>query len=86
MTILVLVRQKVARRLDGTYDLVFDTIGLSPSTHNKGIVVGDAGDDVDTLRLEGRDVRDVAGKVLRAAAWSESTGDAEEDNLLASPF
>lgn len=48
-----------------TYNaLILDAIGLSPCTHDPGIVEGNTSDDVDALRLELSGLGDEAGEVL----------------------
>ena len=38
--------------------------GLPPGAHDPGVVVGNAGDDINALCLEGREVLDEAREVL----------------------
>lgn len=62
--------------------LVLDTVGLAPAGHDKGVVVGQADDLVDTLGLELGELGNVAGDVAGGAGRGEGTGKSEEDDLL----
>src|SRR5262245_10484550 len=64
------------------HHLARGSLGLSPRVHHEGIVHGDAGDEVDALRLDGVGVLDVAGQVLVRAGGGEGARHAEEDDLL----
>lgn len=75
--------------LDGTrtYDVITsDLVGLAPGAHDVGIVVGDDGNNVDTLGAELRELLDVLGDVAGRADGGEGTGEGEEDNLLVGPL
>lgn len=70
-----------------TYNrFIFDAIGLAPCTHDKGVVVSNDSDDVNTLCLELWQIVYVARKMVGTAAWGESTWNCEEDDLLSGPF
>lgn len=57
-----------------TYNVVAsDLVGLAPGAHDVGIVVGQDGDNVDTLLTELGESLDVAGDVSGRADGSEST-------------
>lgn len=58
----------------GTYNVVTgDTVGLAPSAHDVGIVVGKDGNLVDTLLAELGELLDVLGDVVGGADGSEGT-------------
>lgn len=50
-----------------------DTVGLAPGAHDVGIVVGQDGDDVDTLGAQLRELLDVLGDVVGRADRGEGT-------------
>ena len=50
-----------------------DAIDLAPSVEDKLVVVGDEGDNVDTLGLELVELLDVGREVVGGAAGGEST-------------
>lgn len=66
------------------YDrVIFDTIGLSPSTHDIGIVHGNTSNDVNTLLLQLRELLDETREMSSWATWSECAWDGEENDFLA---
>lgn len=57
-----------------TYNVVAgDTVGLAPGAHDIGIVVGQDGDNIDTLGAELGELGDVLGDVVCGADGGEST-------------
>lgn len=67
-------------------EVILDLVRLAPSTHDKGVVVGDHDDLVDSLGLEGILLLDEGGNVLLGAGGGEGTGDGNEDDLLLLEF
>lgn len=66
-----------------TYDeVVCNTVGLAPSTHDKGIVVGNDNDLIDALGLQSVLLFEKGRDVLLGASGREGTGDCDQDNLL----
>lgn len=56
------------------YDVVvLDAVGLGPGAHDVGVIVGNDGDDIDTLGLDLVELGDVAWKVVGRAGWGEGT-------------
>jgi hypothetical protein len=53
--------------------VVLDLVGLAPGAHDKGIVKGEHGDNVDSLLAELRQVLDVARHVVDGASGGEGT-------------
>ena len=79
-------RNRVSERQD-TYDVVvLDTVGLAPGAHDEGIVVGEDGNDVNTLLADLGEALQVLGDVASRADGGESTGEGEEDDLLVGPL
>lgn len=66
--------------------IILNPVRLAPRTHDPGIVERNDGHDVDALGLKRRQVLDVAGEMLCAAAGGEGAGDGEEDDFLVGPF
>lgn len=67
-----------------TYNLVIgDTISLGPTVHDKCVVDSNDDDLVNALGLDLVNVLDVRRNVRGTASRSESTGDRDEDDLLA---
>lgn len=57
-----------------TYNIITgDTVGLAPGAHDVGIVVGQDGDDIDTLGAELGELLDVLGDVVGRANGGEGT-------------
>lgn len=50
-----------------------DAVGLAPGAHDVGIVVGQDGDDIDTLGAELGELLDVLGDVVGRADGGEGT-------------
>jgi len=70
-----------------TYDIIIlDTIGLSPGTHDPGIVECNASNDINALALELGQFLDEAGEVLGGATGGEGAGNGEDDDLLVGPL
>ena len=70
-----------------TYNvIVLDPVGLTPGAHDKGIVVGKDGNNVDTLLTDLRELGDVLRDVVGGADGGEGTGEGEEDDLLVGPL
>lgn len=67
----------ILNRLDGycyTYDVVMsDVIGLSPSTHDVGVIEGDESDDINTVTADFVEMSYGTGKMIAGACWGEST-------------
>lgn len=75
------------RGREKTYDVVvLDTVGLAPGAHDVGIVVGEDGNNVDTLGVDLGQTLKVLGDVTSGADGSEGTGEGEEDDLLVGPL
>ena len=70
-----------------TYDIVIlDVIGLTPRAHDPGIVESNAGNDIDALSLQCRQILNEARKMLGGAAGGECAGNGENDDFLISPL
>lgn len=70
-----------------TYNvIVLDAVGLTPGAHDEGIVVGQDGNNVNTLLTDLRELLLVLGDVVGRADGSEGTGEGEEDDLLVGPL
>ena len=70
-----------------TYNvIVLDAVGLAPGAHDEGIVVGQDGNNVNTLGTELRELLLVLGDVVGRADGGEGTGEGEEDDLLVGPL
>ena len=70
-----------------TYNvIVLDAVGLAPGAHDEGIVVGQDGNNVNTLLTDLRELLLVLGDVVGRADGSEGTGEGEEDDLLVGPL
>ena len=70
-----------------TYHVVAcHTVVLPPSVHDERVVVRQHGDLAHAERLELLDVLEEAGHVAGGAGRCESTGNCEEDDLLAREF
>lgn len=55
-----------------TYNVITgDTVGLAPGAHDVGIVVGQDGDDINTLGAELGELLDVLGDVVGRANGGE---------------
>lgn len=63
-----------------------DTVGLGPTAHDKGIVVGNNDNIVNTLGLDLVDVLKVRWDVGAAAGRGESAGNRDKDDLLVLEF
>lgn len=63
-----------------------DLVGLAPGAHDIGIVVGEDGNNVNTLGTDLGELLDVLGNVASRADGSEGTGKSEEDDLLVGPL
>lgn len=63
-----------------------DTIGLGPTAHDKGIVVGNNDNIVNTLGLKLIDVLEVRWDVGGTAGRGESTRNGDKDDLLVLEF
>ena len=66
--------------------IVLDAVGLAPGAHDEGIVVGQDGNNVNTLGTELGELLLVLGDVVGRADGSEGTGEGEEDDLLVGPL
>lgn len=66
--------------------IVLDVVGLAPGAHDEGIVVGEDGNDIDTLLADLGQLLGVFGDVVGGAHGSECTGQSEEDDLLVGPL
>lgn len=67
-------------------EIVLDVVGLAPGGHDKGVVVSNHDDLVNTLGLEGLAVVDVCGEVRGLAGGGEGTGDGDKNDLLLLEF
>jgi hypothetical protein len=57
-----------------TYNVITgNTVGLAPGAHDVGIVVGQDGNDIDTLGAELRELLDVLGDMVGRADGGEGT-------------
>lgn len=63
-------------------EVILDRVGLAPRAHDKGIVVSNDDDLVDTSLLEVLDLADEAGDVLVLARRGERSGYGDEDDFL----
>jgi hypothetical protein len=64
----------MTRRRMETYNVITgNTVGLAPGAHDVGIVVGQDGDDIDTLGAELGELLDVLGDVVGRANGGEGT-------------
>ena len=66
--------------------IVLDPVGLTPGAHDVGIVVGQDGNNVDTLLADLGELGKVFGDVVGSADGGEGTGEGEEDDLLVGPL
>lgn len=70
-----------------TYNVVvLDAVGLTPGAHDKGIVVGQDGNNVNTLGMDLGELLLVLGDVVGRADGGEGTGEGKEDDLLVGPL
>lgn len=68
---------------DSSYNLVVDdAVGLAPSRHDKGVVVGNEDDEIGTALLELVKLLNVARQVVGLAGWRKGAWDGDEDDLL----
>lgn len=76
-------RKQKQRALGETHDEVIrNTVRLAPGAHDKGIVIGNHNDLIDTLGLQSILLLDEGGNVLLGAGGREGTRDCYQDNLL----
>jgi hypothetical protein len=67
----------------GTHnEIILNTVGLAPGTHDPVVIGGDEDDLVDALGLELVLVVDVRGDVLLLACRGEGPRDGDDDDLL----
>lgn len=66
------IEPKRLHSLSDAYDgIILDFVGLAPSAHHEGVVVGQDGDDVDTLFLELWQIRYIPGEMVFRAGRRE---------------
>lgn len=63
-------------------EIILDTVGLAPSAHHEGVIVGDNDDLVDALGLELVLLLEKCGHVLLGASRRERSGNGDDNNLL----
>lgn len=70
-----------------TYDIIpLDVVSLAPRTHYKWIIKCRHSHNIHSLFLQGRQVLDIARKMVDRAGRSESTRYGEQYNFLIGPF
>lgn len=70
-----------------TYNIiVLDSLALTPSAHNKGVIESNDGDVINALGFDLLQVLGEAWHVTSMAAGREGAGHCEEHDLLVRPF